>query len=77
MQVRLSELPIKKKAKIKSYHDDSIACRMLSMGLLPDSEVSVIRYSPLGDALYLKFENTLAAIRRVEAKEISVTTIEN
>jgi ferrous iron transport protein A len=73
MELRLSELPVKKKAKIKQYHNDRIASRMLSMGLLPDAEVRIIRYSPFGDALYLKFDGTFAAIRKKEAFQISVT----
>ena len=72
MELRLSELPLERIAKIKSYHNDRIASRMLSMGLLPDAEVRIIRLSPFGDALYLKFEETYAAIRKSEAKEISV-----
>lgn len=73
MKVKLSELPVRAIAKILSYQDDNIACRMLAMGLLPDSEVSVVRLSPLGDALYIRFENTLAAIRKIEAQHILVS----
>ena len=46
--------------------------RLLELGLLPGTHVSVVRVAPLGDPLELSARNTRLSIRRSEAAGIVV-----
>ena len=56
----------------------SLACdrrttrRLMEMGLLPGTQVRVVRVAPLGDPLELKVRNYSLSVRRSEAARIAV-----
>ena len=46
--------------------------RLMEMGLLPGTEVRVVRVAPLGDPLELRLRNYSLSVRRSEAAKIAV-----
>ncbi|MBT8448630.1 MAG: ferrous iron transport protein A [Gammaproteobacteria bacterium] len=72
----LGELDSGQQVRVINYLNDKIATRMLSLGLLPTTIVEVIRKSPFADALYIKYGNTNAAVRKDEAAQIIVQITE-
>lgn len=74
MTALLSVLPLQSKATITRYLDEGIASRMIALGLMPDQEVQIMRVSPFGDAIYLKYGNTQIAMRMSEAEQVLVTS---
>jgi len=46
--------------------------RLLSLGLIPGSQVQIIRTAPLGCPLQVKVGSTLLSIRRAEAENVIV-----
>ena len=57
---------------IKYCNDKKYACKLLTLGLLPKSQVSIVRKAPVGGALYLKINGHQVAVREMEAKAIIV-----
>jgi len=55
---------------VKSYDNLDCACKLLTMGILPKSKITVIRKSPFGDALYLQMDTQKIAIRNSEGMAI-------
>ena len=49
-----------------------IARRLMELGLVPGTKVSVTRVAPLGDPLELRLRNYALSIRRTEALSIEV-----
>jgi Fe2+ transport system protein FeoA len=50
-----------------------VARRLLEMGLLPGTRVTVVRVAPLGDPIELSLRGYALSIRRAEAMAIDVT----
>jgi Fe2+ transport system protein FeoA len=46
--------------------------RLMELGLLPGTEVEVVRVAPLGDPLELRVRGCSLSIRRAEARELQV-----
>ena len=69
-----SVLDLKKgeEATVKQFSDSSIACKLLTIGIIPDSRIKMIRKSPFGGAYCLKLGNTFVAVRHKEAKSIII-----
>jgi Fe2+ transport system protein FeoA len=49
-----------------------VARRLLELGLVPGTRVSITRIAPLGDPLELRLRNYSLSIRRAEAAAIEV-----
>ena len=58
--------------KIKNFTDTSIAVKLLILGFLPGSMISLIRKSPLGGAYYFDVNGNRIALRKNEAEAIVV-----
>ena len=61
---------------ILSYSNDKVACKLLSMGVLPGKTLRLIRKAPFGGGFYLKVEEHILAIRESEASNILIVEIE-
>ncbi|MFW9989076.1 MAG: ferrous iron transport protein A [Candidatus Odinarchaeota archaeon] len=72
--MKLIEIPFNQLAIIKSVNK-SIAKRLAVMGIIPGSEVKIIRASPLGDPLELEIKNYNLSLRKSECKLIEVEVI--
>jgi Fe2+ transport system protein FeoA len=46
--------------------------RLMEMGVLPGTEVRVVRVAPLGDPLELRLRDYSLSVRRTEAAQITV-----
>jgi Fe2+ transport system protein FeoA len=46
--------------------------RLMELGLLPGTQVSVVRVAPLGDPVELRVRGSSLSIRRAEAREVRV-----
>ncbi len=53
----------------------AVARRLLEMGLLPGTEVRVVRVAPLGDPIELALRGYALSIRRAEALGIEVERV--
>lgn len=51
--------------------------RLMELGLLPGTEVRVVRVAPLGDPIELKVRGCSLSIRAAEAQGISVEPLES
>jgi ferrous iron transport protein A len=72
MESSLSALKIGEAAYIKDCQDKNYACKLLTLGLLPKTQVSIVRRAPIGGALYVKLNGHQIAIRKKEADAIIV-----
>ena len=66
----VSDLQKGESALVASFNDVTCACKLLTLGLLPQMKITMVRKSPFGDALYLRLDNQLIAVRRQEAATI-------
>ncbi len=55
---------------ISSISNENMASRLMAMGILPDSKVTMIRKAPFGGGCYIKVDNLFIALRQIEARSI-------
>ena len=72
MELSLNDLKKGEIGFIKYCTDNKYACKLLTLGLLPKSQVYIVRKAPIGGALYLKLNGHQVAVREKEAKAIIV-----
>ena len=69
----LAALPLGREAVVRSVRTARpLARRLMELGLVPGTRVSVTRVAPLGDPLELRLRNYALSIRRAEALSIEV-----
>lgn len=73
--MRLSEIKIGTKVKIKSFDSDEITLKLMEMGCLPEEEVIVWKKAPLGGPIYLMVAGYSLSLRVDEAECIIVEEI--
>lgn len=61
--------------RVDSIADSSLKERLMTMGLLPGTKISVLRSAPLGDPMAIGLRSYHLAIRRKDAANIQVTAI--
>jgi Fe2+ transport system protein FeoA len=66
----LSSTPQGVVGKVSHFNDPGIGSKLMAMGVLPDSQVRVVRKSPFGGDCYVKVDNFFLALRREEADSI-------
>ncbi|HQG38398.1 MAG TPA: FeoA family protein [Chitinophagales bacterium] len=59
--------------EFSNYH---IASKLMAMGLLPGSSISLQRSAPFGGAYYIKANNHYVALRSEEAKSVCLISKE-
>ena len=59
--------------KIKDFTDNNIAVKLLILGFLPGSLISLVRKSPFGGAYYFNVNGNRIALRKKEAETIVVS----
>lgn len=69
MAALLAQLEPGDRAKVIGYSDaeSAYARHLVSLGLIPGTEVRVVRRAPLGDPVEIEFRGTRLAIRPAEA----------
>ena len=69
----LAGLPLGTPAIVRRVRSQrAIARRLMELGLVPGTRVTVTRVAPLGDPLELRLRNYVLSIRRTEALTIEV-----
>lgn len=69
----LKELPIGKSAVITAVGGEgALRCRLLDMGLIPKTRVTVIKAAPMGDPIELYIRGYELSIRLAEAENIEI-----
>ncbi|HSC89049.1 MAG TPA: ferrous iron transport protein A [Polyangiaceae bacterium] len=71
--MNLLDLELSQRARIESISGErAFRRRLFELGLVPGTEVSVVRVAPLGDPLELEARGSRLSIRRKEALEVHV-----
>jgi Fe2+ transport system protein FeoA len=69
----LASLPLGRSAVISHVHGArAVVRRLLEVGLVPGTKVTMMRVAPLGDPIELKVRNFALSIRRAEAQGIDI-----
>ena len=69
----LEELPIGKRAAITAGGGEgALRCRLLDMGLIPQTAVEVRKVAPMGDPIEIRIRGYELTIRREDAAKIEV-----
>ncbi len=71
--VRLSHLPVGKKAVIKSHEESEFRLTLMEMGCIEGEPVWVEVIAPMGDPMALHIAGYYLSIRKTEADKIWVT----
>ncbi|MBA5761438.1 ferrous iron transport protein A [Vibrio sp. 404] len=73
MRTSLSKILPGTKGIIVSHHaQGAIRQRLLDLGLMPEMEVELIRYAPMGDPIEIKVGLTNVVIRKTEAETVTI-----
>ena len=71
----LDKTPLGSTVRIISLESSEIVTRrLMEMGMVPGSAVRVVKAAPLGDPIQVCVRNYHLALRRNEARAITVTT---
>ncbi|SCW28151.1 ferrous iron transport protein B [Ruminococcaceae bacterium YRB3002] len=76
--MNLKELQTGKRARILSVEGDgALRQHLLDMGVIPDSEVTVVKYAPMGDPVEVRLYDYELTLRLSEAERIQVEPVED
>jgi len=70
MKRTLLDLEIGQEGIVKDFEEASLACKLLTIGIVPDTKISLVRRAPFGGAVCLRLGQTFVAVRDSEAKAI-------
>ncbi|MCY4159639.1 MAG: FeoA family protein [Bacteroidetes bacterium] len=73
----LQDLQPGESGKILDFKPSPVTDRLMEMGMLPGSEVQVVRLAPLGDPMDLKIQGYHLSIRKADAAQILVSKCES
>ncbi len=71
----ITELQIGENAVIGEFSNCHVACKLMAMGLLPGSSISLMRKAPFGGAYYIKAKNHYVALRSNEALSVLLSPV--
>ena len=57
---------------VGGFSDAQLACKLLSMGVLPGSRIQLIRKAPFGGAVYVAVDDHCLALRETEFGAIAI-----
>lgn len=77
-KIKLIDLKAGDRAKILGFNPGNTGyqLRLLAMGLIPNSEFTVIRVAPLGDPVELRLHHSSLCVRRQEGSILKLERIE-
>ena len=70
--LKLSQVKIGSKVKIKSFEKHEITLKLMEMGCLPEEDVTVWKKAPLGGPIYVLVSGYSLSLRIDEADQIIV-----
>jgi len=71
----LKDLKPGESGAITGYADTAPPRRLMEMGMLPGSDLELVRFAPLGDPIDIKIRGFHLSIRKSEARLVDVETI--
>ncbi|MFZ2938310.1 MAG: FeoA family protein [Candidatus Omnitrophota bacterium] len=72
----LSDLKPRDKAKVKRIAGHGqLRRKLLDMGLVPGSELEVLRVAPLGDPVEVRIKGYNLSLRKEEAKQVFIEAV--
>lgn len=71
-QRSLWDLGLGESSRIQSFSNMDIANKFLSVGMVPNTELTLVRYSPFKSTLCIRLGDTHMALRNQEAKCILI-----
>ena len=72
----LRDLPVGKTATIRSVGGEgALRQHFLDMGLIPQGEVTVVKYAPMGDPVELRIHSYELTLRLADAEKIEIENI--
>jgi ferrous iron transport protein A len=60
---------------VKQFSDFEATCKLLTMGLIPNARVILVRKSPFGGALYIQLEDHMLGMRNMEAASVEIEIV--
>ncbi|MDG2449141.1 MAG: FeoA family protein [Saprospiraceae bacterium] len=57
---------------VQKFNESSLACNLLTLGVLPETKIKMVRKSPMGNAVCLKLGDYLLAVRKSQASKIII-----
>ena len=74
--VKLSQLAIGSQAIVRDYPKGGSAfIRLREMGLLPGTQITLVRLAPMGDPIEIKIRSSHLTLRKSEAEHILVEPV--
>lgn len=72
-KMTLEKLPVGKTAVIRKVGGEGeLRCRLLDMGLIPKTKVTIIKVAPMGDPIEIRIRGYELTIRKEDAGKIEV-----
>ena len=72
----LNQLPIGKAAIITNVGGEgALRCRLLDIGLIPKTKITVTKVAPMGDPIELRLRGYTLTIRVEDARNITVAEV--
>lgn len=68
----LADLKPGESAFISEVNENTYTCKLLNLGLLPRTKVTLVRKAPFGGAYYIKLGSHQLAVRIDEAASITI-----
>lgn len=68
----LSQLKLKEKAIIKGFTDEVLSVKLMEMGCLPGTQVSMQLIAPFGDPIAIEVAGYQLSLRKQEASSILI-----
>lgn len=69
---QLDQLKRGAQALVSDFLNPRIASKLMAMGIMPGSNIQMIRKAPFGGGCYIKVDNLLIALRKNEAGSIVI-----
>ncbi|PKM89752.1 MAG: ferrous iron transport protein A [Firmicutes bacterium HGW-Firmicutes-12] len=71
--ITLDKLPLGNHATVVRINGNgAIKRRLLEMGIVPNTDINMLRFAPLGDPLEIKTKGCLLSLRKEEAEMVEV-----
>jgi Fe2+ transport system protein FeoA len=75
--VSLDKLRAGQRARVEALDGvDTLAQRLMEMGLLEGTQIEVVRFAPLGEPIEVRLGDYCLSLRRREAARIQVTPLD-
>ncbi|HMT52902.1 MAG: ferrous iron transport protein A [Saprospiraceae bacterium] len=62
-------------AYVSVLNENKFTCKLMNLGIMPKTKVTMVRKSPFGGAFYIKIDNIQMAMRESEANTIFIQDI--